>query len=164
MLRLADLDTRHDAGRKLEEATRHILEQQNAERSDEISLEQVRAFRKTYALTSPNGDGVLSPGQISDPAAARLANDVLEHVGGIEDISGAEGVAGPHGASHAYHLAAGQGGLRALHRLAGGEAAGRRGRGEAEGILERSGSANAKTRGNYVTEYVGGESPLDKVC
>ena len=92
VLRLADLDTSHEEGRKLKEAAIHILGQLNANELDEISLEQVRLFRNTYGMTSPNGDGVLPPEHVSDPAAARLANDVLEHVGGTKDISGADGI------------------------------------------------------------------------
>ena len=92
VLRLADLDTSHEEGRKLKEAAIHILGQLKVENLDEISLEQVRIFRNTYGMTSPNGDGVLPPQHVSDPAAAQLANDVLEHVGGTKDISGADGI------------------------------------------------------------------------
>ena len=92
VLRLADLDTSHEEGRKLKEAAIHILGQLNANELDEISLEQVRLFRNTYGMTSPNGDGVLPPQHVSDPAAAQLANDVLERVGSTKDISGADGI------------------------------------------------------------------------
>ncbi|MCH8937943.1 MAG: hypothetical protein IH966_00865 [Gemmatimonadetes bacterium] len=92
VLRLADLDTSHEEGRKLKEAAIHILGQLNANELDEISLEQVRLFRNTYGMTSPNGDGVLPPQHVSDPAAAQLANDVLEQVGSTKDISGADGI------------------------------------------------------------------------
>ena len=92
VLRLADLDTSHEEGRKLKEAAIHILGQLKVKKLDEISLEQVRIFRNTYGMTSPNGDGVLPPQHVADPAAAQLANDVLEHVGGTEDISGADGI------------------------------------------------------------------------
>ena len=92
VLRLADLDTSHEEGRKLKEAAIHILGQLNANELDEISLEQVRLFRNTYGMTSPNGDGVLPPQHVSDPAAAQLANDVLERMGSTKDISGADGI------------------------------------------------------------------------
>ncbi len=92
VLRLADLDTSHEEGRKLKEAAIHILGQLKVENLDEISLEQVRIFRNTYGMTSPNGDGVLPPQHVSDPAAAQLASDVLERVGGTKDISGADGI------------------------------------------------------------------------
>ena len=92
VLRLADLDTSHEEGRKLKEAAIHILGQLNVNELDEISLEQVRLFRNTYGMTSPNGDGVLPPQHVSDPAAAQLANDVLERMGSTKDISGADGI------------------------------------------------------------------------
>ena len=92
VLRLADLDTSHEEGRKLKEAAIHILGELNANELDEISLAQVRIFRNTYGMTSPNGDGVLPPQHVSDPAAAQLANDVLEQVGSTKDISGADGI------------------------------------------------------------------------
>ncbi len=92
VLQLADLDTSHEEGRQLKEAAIHILAQLQVENLDEIGLEQVRIFRNTYGMTSPNGDGVLPPQHVSDPAAAQLANDVLEQVGGTKDISGADGI------------------------------------------------------------------------
>jgi len=92
VLCLADLDTSHEEGRKLKEAAIHILGQLKVKKLDEISLEQVRIFRNTYGMTPPNGDGVLPPQHVSDPAAAQLAKDVLEQVGSTKDISGAEGI------------------------------------------------------------------------
>ena len=95
-LRLADLDTSHPEGQQLEQAAIHILGQLEAESLDQISLEQLRSFRNTYGMTSPNGDGVLPPEHISDPAAAQLATDVLQQVGGAKDISGEDGVNEDH--------------------------------------------------------------------
>jgi len=92
VLLMEDLDTSHDEGRKLKKAALHILEQLKAETSDQISLEQTRTFRDTYILLSPNGDGVLPPNHISDPDVARLATDVLRHVGAVKDLSGADGI------------------------------------------------------------------------
>ncbi|MEC4669508.1 MAG: hypothetical protein VST65_08255, partial [Nitrospirota bacterium] len=92
VLRLADLDTSHEEGQKLREAAGHILDQLQAENADEITLEQVHTFRNIYVLAPPNGDGVLPPEHISDPAAARLASDVLAHVGGTPDLSGKDGI------------------------------------------------------------------------
>ncbi len=91
-LRIADLDTSHAEGLKLKEAAIHILGQLNAKNLDEINLEQVRLFQNTYGMTSPNGDGVLPPQHVSDPAAAQLANDVLQQVGSTKDVSGADGI------------------------------------------------------------------------
>ena len=92
VLRLADLDTSREEGRQLREAAIHILGQLKVENLEEISLEQVRIFRNTYGMTSPNGDGVLPPQHVSDPAAAQLAHDVLERVGGTKDVSGQDGI------------------------------------------------------------------------
>ncbi len=92
VLRLVDLDISHEEGQKLREATVHILDQLQAENANEITLEQVRTFRNTYVLAPPNGDGVLPPEHISDPAAAQLASDVLAHVGGTADLSGIDGI------------------------------------------------------------------------
>ena len=92
VLLMEDLDTSHDEGRKLKDAALHILEQLKAETSDRISLEQIRTFRDTYMLASPNGDGVLPPNQVSDPDVARLVTDVLRNVGAVKDLSGADGI------------------------------------------------------------------------
>lgn len=92
VLSMEDIDTSHDEGRKFKAAALHILEQLKAETSDQISLEQIRTFRDTYILVSPNGDGVLPPNQVSDPDVARLITDVLRHVGAVKDISGEDGI------------------------------------------------------------------------
>ena len=92
VLRLADLDTSHEEGRQLREAAIHILGQLKVKNLDEISLEQVRTFQNTYGMTAPNGDGVLPPEHVSDPAAAQLTADVLEQVGCTKDMSGADGI------------------------------------------------------------------------
>lgn len=91
-LELADLDTSHAEGRRLQQAAEHILEQLGSATQDSLSVEQVRDFRRTYAKTPPNGDGVLPLEHISDPRAAELAADVLGHVGAVRDLSGKDGI------------------------------------------------------------------------
>ena len=95
-VRLEDLDTSHEEGQRLKGAAIHILGQLKAKNSDEISLEQVRDFQNTYGMTPPNGDGVLPPAHVSDPAAAQLATDVLQQVGSTKDVSGADGINEEH--------------------------------------------------------------------
>jgi len=92
VLRILDLDISHKDGQKLKEAALHILGHLKANSSEEIGLEQVRVFQKTYVMNPPNGDGVLPVQHVSDPDAARLAAAVLEEIGGTRDISGLDGI------------------------------------------------------------------------
>ncbi|MDI3282860.1 hypothetical protein [Polyangium sp. 15x6] len=57
-----------------------------------LSLADIRAFRDGYARKSPNGDGIVAPTQIEDPALARLASLIVEATGGVMDLSGDMGV------------------------------------------------------------------------
>lgn len=92
VLRIVDLDTSHEEGQKLKEAALHILEHLKVKNREEIGLEQVRVFQRTYVMNPPNGDGVLPIKHVSDPDAAHLATEVFEKIGRTKDISGLDGI------------------------------------------------------------------------
>ena len=92
VLRIQHIDTSHEEGRKMKRAIEFILEQLSESQRHQLSLAQVREFRAVYAKTVPNGDGVLPPESVDDPETAQLVGDVLQTVGGVEDLSGFQGI------------------------------------------------------------------------
>lgn len=91
-VRLNDLDDGREEGKKLRDAAEMILEQLHAPDRTRISLQQVRAFRVSYAGTLPNGDGVVPPEAAEDEETRQLLREVVRCTGGAKDASGLEGV------------------------------------------------------------------------
>lgn len=90
-LRLADLDVSHTDAKKVRALAERLLAKLGTAGRDAITLEQVRQFRSGYAKTFPNGDGVVAPSQIVDPAVAALAIEVVAATGGALDAGGEAG-------------------------------------------------------------------------
>lgn len=86
-LLLADLAT-DERGRVLRALADRLLAQLPEAPKDRITLAQVRRFADSYARTFPNGDGVVTPSQIPDPALAGFAHQVIDVVGGHADLGG----------------------------------------------------------------------------
>jgi hypothetical protein len=84
---LADLDTSTPDGARLEALARQRIKGQ-----DVITLAQIREFRASYTKIFPNGDGVVTPAQISDDATRAFAVTVVTDQGGVDDLSGEKGV------------------------------------------------------------------------
>ncbi|HMV65347.1 MAG TPA: hypothetical protein PKA64_00760, partial [Myxococcota bacterium] len=92
VLRLTDVDTSTTAGARMRALAERLLGQLGAADRSAISLAQVVQFREGYARTFPNGDGVVTPAQISDPALAALAAEVIAGTGGAPDLGGDAGI------------------------------------------------------------------------
>ena len=88
VLRLDDLDTTHAEGRKLQEVCTWILEQLERQGSNEISLEQIRAFRAGYARVFPNGDGIVPLVDIEAEITRAFCADVVKYAGEVTDAAG----------------------------------------------------------------------------
>jgi hypothetical protein len=86
---LADLDTSTPDGARLEALARQRIKGQ-----DVITLAQIREFRASYTKIFPNGDGVVTPAQITDEATKAFATTVVADQGGVDDLSGEKGVRG----------------------------------------------------------------------
>jgi len=90
-LRLAHLDVSHAEGRKLREAAEWILSRLDAQANDEVSLEQIRAFRKGSAAAFPNGDGIVPLEDIPDQQTRAFCEDVVRYAGAVTDAAGKVG-------------------------------------------------------------------------
>lgn len=91
---LDDLDPSQPDGARLRALAKKRIKAsgQAARPGATLSLADIRAFRDGYAKKSPNGDGIVAPSQIDDPALARLAALIVEATGGVMDLSGDVGV------------------------------------------------------------------------
>lgn len=89
---LADLDDSHERGQKLRRAVEHVLTQAGTPGAGQLTLTQLRDFRAGYAKTLLNGDGIVAPDHITDPAVSAFAKDVIATVGSAKDASGLPGV------------------------------------------------------------------------
>ena len=87
-LRLAHLDISHAEGRKLKETAEWMLSRLDAKASDEVSLEQIRAFRKGSAAAFPNGDGIVPLEDIPDQQTRAFCADVVRYAGAATDAAG----------------------------------------------------------------------------
>jgi len=92
VLSLADLNLSSEQGRKLHGAAERLLRLQGAAETTALSLSTLRAFRATAQKLPANGDGVVPPSAIPEPAVAGLAKHILATVGGRKDGSGDDGV------------------------------------------------------------------------
>jgi hypothetical protein len=89
---LAGMDDSHAGGRRCREAARYILQAVGAASQDSISLSQVRAFEEGLEGSVINGDGVIPPGAAEDEDTQRFISDVMDCVGGHEDLTGQQGI------------------------------------------------------------------------
>jgi hypothetical protein len=91
-LELAALDDTRAEGRKVLAAARRILEVIGNGSAKTISVDECARSATELAQLPRNGDGVLPPSAISDPAVAAVAELALQVVGGEKDLSGKDGV------------------------------------------------------------------------
>ncbi len=88
---LADIDAKHESARALRALAMRLLSQLDASHRDYITLSEVRSFKTAYASKFPNGDGVVTPAQVSDEALAAFVAQVVAVTGGAPDLSGVAG-------------------------------------------------------------------------
>lgn len=91
VLRLDHLANDGD-GPGLRRAAEHLLGELGKAGQATVSLEEIRTFRKSYATSLANGDGVVPPAVASRPEVAALAQAILDTVGGRPDVGGTPGV------------------------------------------------------------------------
>ncbi|MFT4974822.1 MAG: hypothetical protein ACI8S6_000705 [Myxococcota bacterium] len=91
-LRLDDVDTEHPDAERLLALARHLLAQLSAKETDRITLAQVRHFRQAYIKRFPNGDGIVTPEQVTEPGLRTAVESIVAALGGAMDLSGAAGV------------------------------------------------------------------------
>ena len=95
-VRLADIDTTHKEGEQLRRAAELTLKQLKSDATDEITLEQVRTFKKGYAATFPNGDGIVPLEFVEDPETRAFVQAVIQCTQGVKDAANKLGYRSEH--------------------------------------------------------------------
>lgn len=92
---LADVEGTSTDGKRLLQAAERILGHLGATARDRIALNDVRAYKASYAQALVNGDGIVPPELVTEAEVAAFAKDVLAIVPGATDASGKPGVGQP---------------------------------------------------------------------
>jgi len=92
VLRIDDIDTGHEEGRKLRAAAEQILANLNVPEAKEITLAQVRDRQSIVASSAANGDGIITPEAASDGDLAKFIASIMDTIGSTADASGKSGI------------------------------------------------------------------------
>lgn len=90
-LPLALIDTSNEAGQKLYDSARRVLEYLGLDK-EEIALEDIEDTTKVFAGTKFNGDGVITALSTDDEDIKKVIGQIIENVGSVVDRSGEPGV------------------------------------------------------------------------
>ncbi|MDH2918576.1 MAG: hypothetical protein PXX73_05215 [Sideroxydans sp.] len=92
VLPLHEINDSSDEGRHVLASARHILRSLNKPDALEISLADMHDIERLIASLEFNGDGVVTPEQISDNSLRSTVADAMQCVGSVADLSGAIGI------------------------------------------------------------------------
>lgn len=90
-LRLDNIDTSTDTGKRLYNSARQILKNIGIDKN-EISLADASDSKAIFAGTRFNGDGVITPLSATDESQKKTIADIIATIGSAEDRSGDGGV------------------------------------------------------------------------
>ncbi len=90
-LPLAVIDTGNEAGQKLYDSAKRVLEYLDLEK-EEIALADIEDTTKIFAGTKFNGDGVITAVSTDDENLKKTIGQIIELIGQVEDRSGEPGV------------------------------------------------------------------------
>ena len=90
-LPLAFINTENEAGQKLYDSAKHILENLGLEK-EELALEDIEDTTKIFAGSKFNGDGVITAVSSDDEGLKKTIGQIIETVGSAPDRSGEAGV------------------------------------------------------------------------
>jgi len=79
-------------GRQLKEATEQILKKLNKDKTEALTLEQLRELKAQIESTAVSEAGVALPEAVSDETLGQFIRDVISAVGGAEHPSGQVGI------------------------------------------------------------------------
>ena len=82
----------HVDGPGLLEAAGKVLTGMGRDDATEVSLDQIRAYRQQLSQLPRNGDGIVPPGTIENPAVAQFGHELIGALGGAADASGQPGL------------------------------------------------------------------------
>ncbi len=78
-------------GKQVLKAARHILENLSSAGADRITVADTMKTAEVFAKAKRNGDGVVGPETVEDPAARRVAAEIVDCLGPVADRSGRPG-------------------------------------------------------------------------
>ena len=90
-LPLAVIDTGNEAGQKLYDSAKRVLEYLGLEK-EEVALADIEDTTKIFAGTKFNGDGVITAVSTDDENLKKTIGQIIELIGQVEDRSGEPGV------------------------------------------------------------------------
>lgn len=88
---LSSIDTSHDEGKRLRKAAATILASIGEPEAKTITVAQSSKVAEMLQQAPHNGDGVVVPEAIAEPAARKVAEELIACVGGRPDRSGKTG-------------------------------------------------------------------------
>lgn len=91
-LNLEALDPIHTEGKRLYETAICVLENLGESEKAHLSIDQIRDSQAIFSRGDQNGDGVIPPESITDPAVRAFSEDIIATVGSVTDINGLPGV------------------------------------------------------------------------
>ena len=95
VLPLDGINTDCEAGQKLYDSAKHILQNLGLEK-DEISVDEAADSVAIFKDTKFNGDGIITPASTDDEALKPLIGTIAEKIGSATDRSGEAGVTAEH--------------------------------------------------------------------
>ena len=95
VLKLDGINTECEAGKKLYDSAKHILQNLGLDK-DEISVDEATASEAIFKDTKFNGDGVITPVSTDDEALKALIATIAEKAGSATDRCGEAGVTAEH--------------------------------------------------------------------
>jgi len=91
-LPLEAIDDSTDDGRAVLAAARRILAKSGKPEAEFITLADVAGVEEVFAANDFNGDGIVPPDIVDDPALRSVIEDIIATVGGETDLGGLAGV------------------------------------------------------------------------
>ena len=92
VLELDAIDDSTPEGAQLLDAAKLVLSNLGHGGETRLSLEQIRNDKEIVACARQNGDGIIPPDAAGTPETAALVAAIMQYIGSIKDICGAEGV------------------------------------------------------------------------
>lgn len=88
---LANLNAATPEGKRLLDAAQHVLEGLGKTGANALSVDDAARTADLFAKARLNGDGVVPPDTVKDPAARAVGEELLACLGGVPDRSGKPG-------------------------------------------------------------------------
>ena len=92
VLGLNDLDDSNEEGKLLKDSIAEILKNLKLPEDHQLTLKELRNDKDILCNGLTNGDGIIPPNRVEDPEVKLLIEDVMQCLGGLEDVNGNSGI------------------------------------------------------------------------